>query len=105
MQTLRFEPRRGATVRRTLGVQRSRTWLAAGLFAGGMACAATAVTGALSGGAAMGWCLATPSGTWLSMAGHCPWCYGALALVAAAAAVCPDRICSTVRSGLQAPNR
>lgn len=66
-----------------------RTGLSVGLLTGGVICAATAVAGAVSGAASMGWCLATPSGAWLSMIGHCPWCYSALALVAASAAVWP----------------
>ena len=61
--------------------------LTAALLTAALACAATAVLGAINGSAMAGWCLGAPQGAWLSMLGHCPWCYAALTLTAAAAAV------------------
>lgn len=76
-----------------------RTGLAVGLLTGGVICAVTALVGAASDAASIGWCLATPSGVWLSMMGHCPWCYSALALTAASAAIWPQ----TIRAPIRAP--
>jgi hypothetical protein len=67
--------------------QQGRMALSAALLTGGLV---SAVMGAIDGSAQVGWCLGATSMSSLSMLGHCPWCYSALALIAASAAVWPE---------------
>jgi hypothetical protein len=70
--------------------QQGRMALSAAILTGGLASAVMAVMGAIDGSAQVGWCLGATSMSSLSMLGHCPWCYSALALIAASAAVWPE---------------
>ena len=69
---------------------RARTLLSIGLLTGGLISALAAVMGAKAGAMQVGWCLGATPMTWLSMVGHCPWCYSALALIGASAALWPQ---------------
>ena len=69
---------------------RARTLLSIGLLTAGLTSALAAVMGAKAGLAQVGWCLGATPMTWLSMVGHCPWCYSALALIGASAALWPE---------------
>jgi len=68
----------------------ARMALSAALLAGGLVRAATAPMGAINAIAQVGWCSGALSMSSLSMDGQCPWCYSALALLTASAAVWPE---------------
>ena len=78
--------------------QHRRLALSAALLTGGLVSAATAAMGAVTGSAQVGWCLGATSMSSLSMLGHCPWCYSALALVAASAAVWSEPACEPIKN-------
>jgi len=62
------------------------------LLTGALFSTAAAAIVTITGSGQVGWCLGVTSMSSLSMLGHCPWCYSALALIAASAAVWPEPI-------------
>ena len=89
-----------ATQRRTgldLKAQPARMALSGALLTGALVSTAAAAMVTLTGSGQVGWCLGVTSMSSLSMLGHCPWCYSALALIAASAAVWPEPISAPIK--------